>query len=113
MNRFAPRCFAGSFSQTCRSSNESGTFLPVCRAETVLRKIKVQRPRETATTLTWEAATAQAKGRSGCPLLDKRGLVIGVASGASDDHGYYVHIDEINRFLKENALERLYEENKK
>jgi len=86
---------------------------PVCRVEMVLRKIKVQRPREKGTTLTWEAAAAQPKGRSGSPLVDKRGFVVGVASGTNDDHGYYVHIDEINRFLKENALERLYEEKMK
>ncbi len=86
---------------------------PVCRVEMVLRKIKVQRPGEKGTTLTWETAAAQARGRSGGPLVDKRGFVVGVASGTNDDHGYYVHIDEINRFLKENALERLYEEKTK
>ena len=86
---------------------------PACRVEMVLRRIKVQRPREKGTTLTWETVAAQARGRSGGPLVDKRGFVVGVASGTNDDHGYYVHVDEINRFLKENALERLYEEKMK
>jgi S1-C subfamily serine protease len=86
---------------------------PLCRVETVIRKIKVQRPGEKGTTLTWEAAIAQAKGRSGGALVDKRGFVVGIASGTNDDHGYYVHIDEINRFLKENALDQLYEEKMK
>ena len=86
---------------------------PVCRVETILRKLKVQRPGDKAKTLTWEAAAAQARGRSGGPLIDKRGLVIGVASGTNEDRGYYVHIDEINNFLKENGLEQLYEDSRK
>lgn len=86
---------------------------PVCQLETVRRKVKVQRRGDKETTLTWELAEAPARGRSGGPLVDKRGFVIGVASGASDGQGYYVHIDEINRFLKANTFEWLYEEGRK
>jgi S1-C subfamily serine protease len=90
-----------------------GGKAPLCQIETVRRKVKAQRPGEKDTTLVWEIAEAPANGRSGGPLVDQRGLVIGVASGANDGQGYYVHIDEIHRFMKKNRLERLYEEEQK
>jgi hypothetical protein len=37
-------------------------------------------------------------------LLDSNGRVIGLASGHDAAAGYYVHSDEIHRFLKRNAL---------
>jgi len=86
---------------------------PTCQVETVRGKKKVQRPGDKEPTLAWEVAAAPAKGRSGGPLLDKRGLVLGVASGANDGQGYYVHAEEIYRFLKRNGLERLSEEERK
>jgi S1-C subfamily serine protease len=95
------------------STGCGGGKAPVCQVETVRRKVKVQRPGDKDSTLVWEIATAPANGRSGGPLVDQRGLVIGVASGANDGQGYYVHIDEIHRFLKKNALDRLYEEDRK
>ena len=95
------------------STGCGGGKAPLCQIETVRRKVKVQRPGDKDTTLVWEIAAAPANGRSGGPLVDKRGLVIGVASGVNDSLGYYVHIDEIQRFLKRNALERLYEEERK
>lgn len=86
---------------------------PACRVETVLRKVKVEHQGATSPQLTWEAADAQAKGRSGGPLVDRRGFVIGIASGSNDGRGYYVHVDEIHVFLKTNGLERLYKEERK
>jgi hypothetical protein len=85
---------------------------PVCQVETVHGKKKVRRPNEDAT-IVWETTAAPTKGCSGGPLLDKRGLVISVASGANDGKGYYVHIDEIHHFLKKNGLNWLYEEEEK
>jgi S1-C subfamily serine protease len=85
---------------------------PTCLAETVRGKKSVRRPGE-GPTLVWEVAAAPAKGRSGGPLVDRRGYVIGIASGANDDKGYYTHVEEIHRFLKRSALERLYEEERK
>src|SRR2546430_1556077 len=66
-----------------------------CLAETVRRKVDARRPNEKVTTM-WETEASPAKGRSGGPLVDKRGFVLGIASGANDGKGYYVHPDEIH-----------------
>jgi S1-C subfamily serine protease len=95
------------------SAGCSGGEAPVCQVETVRGKKSVRRPDDLEATLTWESTTAPAKGRSGGPLIDKRGFIIGVASGANDDQGYYTHIDEIHHFLKRNALNWLYEDERK
>jgi hypothetical protein len=52
-------------------------------------------------------ATEKPEGRSGGPLVDKRGLLIGVCSGVSKDKAYFCHIDEINAFLERNGFDWL------
>ena len=55
----------------------------------------------------WEWNDAVAKGRSGGPLIDKRGYVVGICSGTSDGKGYFTHPQEIHRFLKQHVLDWL------
>ena len=52
----------------------------------------------------WESPGTVVKGRSGGPIIDKRGYVVGICSGTSDGKGYFTHVDEIHRFLKKNAF---------
>jgi S1-C subfamily serine protease len=83
---------------------------PSPRLEDVKGPRRVHRPGADGRVLCWETAQAPAKGRSGGPLLDRRGSVIGLDSGAGDGKGYYVHVEEIHAFLKKNGLEWLSEE---
>ena len=55
----------------------------------------------------WEWNDAVAKGRSGGPLIDQRGYVVGICSGTSDGKGYFTHPEEINRFLKQHVFDWL------
>jgi S1-C subfamily serine protease len=89
-----------------------GGKAPTCRAETVKGRKAVRRPGEEVV-VSWEVENAPAAGRSGGPLVDRRGYVIGIASGANGDRGYYVHPEEIVRFLKKHVLEELAGEDKK
>jgi S1-C subfamily serine protease len=73
----------------------------------------VRKPGEEGQTLCWETTKAQVSGRSGGPLLDRRGRLIGIASGSNDGKGYYVHPDEIHAFLRRNALDWLTAEGKR
>jgi S1-C subfamily serine protease len=73
----------------------------------------VQKPGEEGKTLCWETAKGQTGGRSGGPLIDRQGRLIGLASGVSSGKGYYVHLAEIHAFLKRNALDWLGEEKKR
>jgi S1-C subfamily serine protease len=55
----------------------------------------------------WAWNDTVAKGRSGGPLIDKRGYVVGICSGTSDGKGYYTHPQEIHRFLKQHVFDWL------
>ena len=72
-------------------------------------ELRIRRPGETASVLCWEAERKPAPGRSGGPLIDQSGSVIGVATGHDGDVGYYVHSREIREFLRRNALKWLIE----
>lgn len=85
---------------------------PTVLVVTVGDKKRIRRPGERATTLAWEVARGSAKGRSGGPLVDRRGYVLGIASGASDGKGYFAHPQEIHRFLERHALDWLGEARK-
>ncbi len=75
-----------------------------------LSKKKIRRKADTESAYFWESAGAVVKGRSGGPLIDQRGFVIGICSGANDGKGYYTHTEEIHRFLKQNAFDWLADE---
>ncbi len=83
---------------------------PSCRDETVAGKKLIRRPGEREAVLTWEAKGRPAEGRSGGPLVDARGYLLGVCSGASGREGYYCHTDVIHEFLKANAFRWLFED---
>jgi S1-C subfamily serine protease len=86
---------------------------PTCTVETVRGKRRVRKPGAEETACYWQAEGEPARGRSGGPLLDRRGYLIGVASGAGDGKGYYGHAEELHAFLRRNGLKWLYEETEK
>lgn len=52
----------------------------------------------------WQAEKPQSVGRSGGPLLDTEGRVIGICSGTKGNKGYYVSIYEIRSALTRKGL---------
>ncbi|HEV3385572.1 MAG TPA: serine protease [Gemmata sp.] len=86
---------------------------PNCLDESFKGKVRLKKPGETNAVLCWEVERKPAAGRSGGPLLDESGLVLGVASGHDGKTGYYVHIDEIHAFLRLSGLRWLTEEEKR
>jgi S1-C subfamily serine protease len=82
----------------------TGGRAPSCLPDAISGKRHVRRPGAAAAWF-WEAETPQAVGRSGGPLLDGRGRLLGVCSGRSDGKGYYAHLDELQRFLKRHGLD--------
>jgi S1-C subfamily serine protease len=80
---------------------------PVPIADVVQAAPAIRKPGEASTVKCWETAKGQVAGRSGGPLLDRQGRVIGVASGTSGGKGYYIHTEEIHAFLKRKGLGQL------
>ncbi len=83
---------------------------PSCLVETLRGVRRLRKPGAEASVRCWEAGRAGTKGRSGGPLLDRRGRVLGLASGSGDGKAYYTHRDEILTFLRKNGLEWLAED---
>jgi hypothetical protein len=79
---------------------------PTCWPDTILGKKLVRKPGGESCHV-WELKREPAGGRSGGPLVEPRGTLIGILSGRSDGKGYYTHLDEIYRFLKQNDATRL------
>lgn len=73
---------------------------PSCVREKIQGAKQIRRSEAMRSALFWESASEQDAGRSGGPLIDRRGRVIGVASGVNDGKGYYCHAEEIQRWLK-------------
>ncbi len=86
---------------------------PICLVENIIKEKRINRPPGRDTARFWVAAIAQMPGRSGGPLLNKRGELIGLASGASEGKGYYTHSAEIQAWLKEVKFAFLLEEKDK
>jgi S1-C subfamily serine protease len=81
---------------------------PTCETDRVTKKtVRKQPGGETA--LFWESTEPPTQGRSGGPLVDRSGRLIGVCSGKGDQKGYYCHIEEIHNFLKENGFNTFYQ----
>lgn len=80
---------------------------PTCAIDKLLGRRRVKKPGEREGTVCWQAVTPPLKGRSGGPLFDRRGRLIGLASGSGDGKGYYTHMEEIHAFLKQNGLKWL------
>lgn len=57
------------------------------------KKIPVKPNR--AKVLCWETEGKPVQGRSGGPLIDTRGYLMGVCSGSENQRGYYAYISEI------------------
>lgn len=69
------------------------------------RKIKL--PGGTVKRFMWETKNAQEQGRSGGPLLNANGCLLGVALGKYEGLGYYSHLREISGYLIDNGLSDL------
>jgi S1-C subfamily serine protease len=58
----------------------------------------------------WQTKGKTVGGRSGGPLLDAKGRLLGVCSGTQGDESYYAHADEIRKALREQRLQWIYAE---
>jgi hypothetical protein len=81
---------------------------PSCTVDRAEKK-PVRKP-DGATGVPWEVIRKNTPGRSGGPLLDRRGYLLGIASGTNGSKGYFSQTDAIHAFLKRSGFQFLYEE---
>jgi S1-C subfamily serine protease len=82
---------------------------PACRVVKVLGKKRVRKKGEEGITVYWEVDQPSPRGRSGGPLIDKRGYLLGVGSISGDGKGYFTYATEIYALLTRHGLKSLYQ----
>jgi S1-C subfamily serine protease len=80
---------------------------PTCLADVVAGKKLVRRGAASKSVPLWEVGRKHLEGRSGGPLVDRAGYLLGVCSGTNKEKTYFCHTEEIRAFLKENGLDSL------
>jgi S1-C subfamily serine protease len=83
---------------------------PAGLLENVARKKLARRDDGNELVSFWEVDHKHARGRSGGPLVDQRGYLVGVCSGSNREKSYFTHVVEIHGFLKRNGFRWLLEE---
>jgi S1-C subfamily serine protease len=77
----------------------SGGAAPTCQVDEVTGKKLARREAEGKAVAFWEVDRKQQEGRSGGPLVDRRGCLLGVCSGTNKEMSYFCHADEVRAFL--------------
>ena len=84
---------------------------PTCRIDEIGGKILVRKANDSGTFF-WQTKLPSVGGRSGGPLIDKNGYLIGICAATQDNKGYFTHLDEIHVALKEGGYSWIWESNK-
>lgn len=78
----------------------SGGKPPTPQIDQVVDRKLVKRTAEDSPALVWEVKDRPQQGRSGGPMVDRTGQLIGICSGRSDGKGYFCHVEAIHSFLQ-------------
>jgi S1-C subfamily serine protease len=85
----------------------TGGEAPTCVVDEVAGKKLARRENEEKAAAFWEVDRKQPEGRSGGPLIDRRGYLLGICSGTNKEKGYFTHPDEVRAFLVDNGFDWL------
>jgi S1-C subfamily serine protease len=81
---------------------------PQARAETVLEASSFKKNKMKEAAEFWKVKDEPELGRSGGPLVDQEGRLLGICSGSAgkdgNKAGYFTHISEIRRFLRSRGI---------
>jgi hypothetical protein len=73
---------------------------PKSRRETVLEVVELQKPGAAKPAKFWKVKDLPQQGRSGGPLFDANGRLLGICSGGDNAATYFTHVEEIEAFLR-------------
>ena len=77
---------------------------PTCLTDRVVAERLAQRPDSSAKIHLWQLQGASVPGRSGGPMIDGNGLLLGIGSGQNQNRAYYCHLREIHEFLASHRM---------
>ncbi|MGF1579491.1 MAG: serine protease [Gemmataceae bacterium] len=86
-----------------------GGKAPTCQLIDVKGKKFVKKQGQVGGGYFWQSKQVPLKGRSGGPLIDRKGFLRGICSISGGGSGYYAHVDEIHRLIRDNDLTWLVE----
>jgi hypothetical protein len=81
--------------------------LPTANNETIVAK-RLGTKSDSDAAFFWEAKQPPKPGRSGGPLLNKDGKLIGLCAASKENAGYYAHLDELQTALKTSGYDWLW-----
>jgi len=84
---------------------------PTCEMTTITAKRLARRLKDEDVAFFWETERIPIPGRSGGPIFDGAGRLIGICSATTGGKGFYTHLDEILVGLKTKSLGWLTGEN--
>jgi hypothetical protein len=98
---------AAAFTVGC--NDKQNDFAPTVKAATLVG-LKIKKSGSEVAVL-WETDKSPEPGRSGGPLLDEKGQVIGIclAYDTGSNHGFFTHLDEIQAWMKKNGYAWVFE----
>lgn len=83
-------------------------LVPVLRTEVIAGRWHVNKPDGTSGWY-WKTEKAPSPGRSGGPIIDVNGFLLGICSGTDDSAGFYVDASEIYQALHKSGYRSLSE----
>jgi S1-C subfamily serine protease len=96
-----------AFAAACREGKSASV-----RSETIEKSERVAKPKMLTPALFWCSGRRALGSESGGPLVNARGELLGICSGADGEHGYFCHLDEIHDFVRSEGLGFLLEKKK-
>jgi S1-C subfamily serine protease len=85
------------------NSGWQGNDGPTCAEDQALARVFLRHPERRIAYFCWQTKEPSEEGRSGGPLINAKGELIGICSGNLEGKSYFTHLDEIHYFIRKHS----------
>jgi S1-C subfamily serine protease len=78
--------------------------VPTLRSEQVIDTVHAKKRNDSHVSSYFRTDQKPSSGRSGGPLVDSRGRLLGICSGGDNGRAFYCHLEDIHQFLRAHGL---------